>query len=523
MTTDQTIFNPLTPELITAAEMRALEQAAIESGAVTGLELMERAGQAVAQEIIARRPTPARAAVLCGPGNNGGDGYVIARALQEQGWTVSVFALGDPDRLPPDAKTNYDRWREMGDVAPFAEAAGTPLTRGDVVVDALFGAGLARSIGEEILDIFYKVTSSSYISRLLVVAVDAPSGLCMDSGRPLGPSPSGYAPSQQVSHADLTITFHRPRLGHVLAEGPKICGRIVIKDIGLTETPEDSALRASPSFLDKGMGSSGHKYDHGHVLVVSGPMGRTGAARLAARAALRAGAGLVTIASPPSAMLENACHLTAIMLRKMRGPEGLAEILEDRRINTIVIGPGCGVGEQTRAMVKTVLKTRRRAVLDADALTSFADDPDALFSMLDYNVVLTPHAGEFARLFPDIAARLDEEPTRSPAYSKVDAARDAAGRCGARVLFKGPDTVVADPDRWCAIAAAVYDKAAPWLATAGSGDVLAGLIAGLENDLAGAAALHQALGRHCGPGLIAEDLPEAIPVVFAKLAAGEQI
>lgn len=268
-----------------------------------------------------------------------------------------------------------------------------------------------------------------------------------------------------------------------------------------------------------------HKYSHGHALILSGPMGRSGAARLAARAALRVGAGLVTVAAPGSAMMECAMHLTAIMLRKCNGAEGLQGLLEDKRLNALCLGPGLGVGQETRDLVEVALADPARGVvLDADALTSFADEPDALFALLHPKVVLTPHMGEFARLFPDIAEALKAPATTGPAYSKVDAVRAAAARAGCVVLLKGADTVIANASGKCAINAAVYDRAAPWLATAGSGDVLAGLITGLLargqppiTAAETAAWLHVEAARAFGPGLIAEDLPEMLPRVFRDL------
>jgi len=268
-----------------------------------------------------------------------------------------------------------------------------------------------------------------------------------------------------------------------------------------------------------------HKYSHGHALIVSGGIAKTGAARLAARGALRIGAGLVTVASPPNSLMENAAHLTAIMLQKMKGPEGLADILSDPRINAVVIGPGCGVGEETRALVEVALAGERTIILDADALTSYAESPNTLFTAIKASscaAILTPHGGEFARLFPDITEKLATPATTGPAYSKVDATREAAARSGATVIFKGADTVIAKPEGQCSIAAAVYERAAPWLATAGSGDVLAGMIAGLaargvSSPAASAAWLHQECGRHLGPGLIAEDIPEAIPAVLKRV------
>lgn len=263
-----------------------------------------------------------------------------------------------------------------------------------------------------------------------------------------------------------------------------------------------------------------HKYDHGHAVVLSGPPGQGGAARLAARAALRVGAGLVTLGCPLRAVTENAVQLTAIMVRGLDGTAGLAEMLEDERYNALCLGPGLGLGPATGELVRGALSARRGTVLDADALSRFQREPKALFDMLHDNCVLTPHGGEFRRLFPDLAARLDGD----DAVSRIDATREAAMRAGAVVLLKGADTVISAPDGRTAVNAAVDDRAAPWLATAGAGDVLAGIVCGLmarrlpayEAAKAGAW-LHVEAARAFGPGLIAEDLPEMLPGVFRDL------
>lgn len=270
--------------------------------------------------------------------------------------------------------------------------------------------------------------------------------------------------------------------------------------------------------------AAGHKYSHGHALILSGGAGKTGAARLAARGALRIGAGLVTVGSPRSAMFENAANLTAVMLQQIDGAHGVSELLEDKRFNAVCLGPGMGRGADTQAIVLAVLKEKRATVLDADALTRFELKPGALFELLHENCVITPHGGEFAKLFPDLAEKLNAPAATGPAYSKVDAAREAAKRAGCTVLFKGPDTVIAAPDGRCSVNSAHYERSAPWLATAGSGDVLAGFIAGLMargfapmQAAETAAYLHVECALEFGPGLIAEDLPEQIPAVFRKL------
>lgn len=287
------------------------------------------------------------------------------------------------------------------------------------------------------------------------------------------------------------------------------------------------ATQITRATLPTVMKGSGHKFDHGHALVLSGGPGRTGAARLSARGALRIGAGLVTLGVPPSAQMEVASQITALMLIRIADAEALSAALEDERINALCLGPGLGF-ERARALVPVVVRAERTpyVVLDADALSAYADDPAELCDMLHDRCVLTPHEGEFARLFPDIAAQLNAVPERGPAYSKVDATREAAARCGAIVLFKGPDTVIAHPDGRCSVHAAAYGREAPWLATAGAGDVLAGFITGLMargvapmEACEAAVWLHVECARAFGPGLIAEDLPETLPQVLRELGA----
>lgn len=531
--------------LLTAQQMRDLETEAIESGQVTGLELMERAGRGVVAAIFEQWPelaaTSHKAVVLCGPGNNGGDGFVVARLLQEWGWDVEVFLYGDASKLPPDARVNYERWRASGGVSTLTDdaidgyAEENPGTA--IAVDALFGTGLTRpfhDLGRVQDELNYWCSASETSDVPRVVAIDIPSGVCADSGRYLGFHQEN--PFDLAIMANLTVSFHSLKTGHMLAEGPAACGKTVVKSIGLEgimPAPSGAVLNIAPmqrefrpllGRINKHRAHS-HKYSHGHALILSGPVGRSGAARLAARAALRVGAGLVTVAAPGSAMMECATQLTAIMLRKCNDADELGLLLEDKRLNALCLGPGLGVGERTRALViKALADPERAVVLDADALTSFTATPDALFAHVHAKVVLTPHGGEFARLFPDIARQLDAPATQGPAYSKVDAARAAAARAGCVVLFKGPDTVIADPSGACAINAAVYDRAAPWLATAGSGDVLAGLITGLlargvpaMQTAQIAAFLHVEAARAFGPGLIAEDLPEMLPEVLRGL------
>lgn len=517
-------------EILTSAQMRAIERAAIDSGAVSGLALMERAGAAVVAAALAKRPALAegahRALVMCGPGNNGGDGYVIARLLQARGWSVAVHALGDPAQLPPDARTNYFAWAALGTVRPMDDV---PMALGpvppDLIVDALFGIGLSRPLDPELGALLAEIEAWRERAQRwpLIVAVDVPSGLCADSGRVLG----------AALRADLTVTFHRLKLGHVLGGGPERCGEgVVVADIGLPDTPVPAAVRRVDGLMARlAAKRRGHKYDHGHALVVAGGLGRTGAARLAARGALRVGAGLVTLAAPAESMPECAAQLTAIMLRQAGDSATLGDLLLDARIKAVCLGPGLGSGKPVQDMVLTALAMvpvapERGVVLDADALNQFCWSEDlrkTLFAATTKaaTCVLTPHDGEFDRLFPDLFERLDQPAVSGPAFSRVAAARAAAARAGCVVLLKGPDTVIASPGGEVAVQASVHEQAVPWLATAGAGDVLAGMITGLMarglrpfTAACVAAWLHAEAARHFGPGLIAEDLPEALPAVF---------
>ena len=543
-------------ELLTAAQMRAIEQAAIESGEVTGLELMERAGRGVVEAILEWRPelanTSHRAVVLCGPGNNGGDGFVIARLLKQRGWDIEVYLYGDEAKLPPDAEESARRWRELGEVERIEKFRR--LWREHLVIDALFGTGLTRPIEDELAGyVLWELVDAVCFENVsgavpdleakqfapLVVSVDVPTGCCADSGKGLGDSVHGV----EATHAHLTVTFHSPKIGHYVdsggwGNGPCLAGELKVVDIGLKSSSQTTNVAlSSPSDSFKLVTS--HKYSHGHALILSGGSGKGGAARLAARGALRIGAGLVTVGCPEEALVENASRLDAVMLAPIKCVDGLQTELRDRKVKAVCIGPGFGLGARLRDFVASILsessersrirsgtaKDKRLAVvLDADALTEFRDDPETLFAMLHEGCVLTPHEGEFGRLFPDILAKLKEPATKGPAYSKVDATREAAKRAGCVVLFKGADTVIAHPDGRCSINSAHYERSAPWLATAGSGDVLAGFITGLlargfdpMQAAETAAWLHVECALKFGPGLIAEDLPEQLPAVFRDL------
>ena len=475
--------------LLTPAAMGRADQAAARSG-IDSFGLMEKAGQAVAAAALRLLPGALRFVVLCGPGNNGGDGYVAARALADAGAEVAVFRLGDPGRLKGDAATAFARCAIAGEALDSYEPRP-----GDAIIDAIFGAGLDRPVPEAVAAVVDKVGAQG----LPVIAVDLPSGLDGRSGRVLGAAFEAYH----------TVTFMALKPGHVLMPGRRLCGPVEVYDIGIPQ--RIVAAEAGPAGLNTPAAwaallpkaePEAHKFRRGHLTVFSGPASATGAARLSAAAGLRAGAGLVTIASPKDALEANASQLTAVMLKPVDDLAALCAYLDDRRHNAFVLGPGFGVGEKARDFA-LALKDRR-LVLDADGITSFRDDPSALFEAFstgETRLVLTPHEGEFARLFPDVA--------EGKSLSKIEMALAAAERAHAVIVYKGPDTVITAPDG----RALVNTNAPPSLATAGSGDVLAGIIGGLLAQgmpafEAAAAGVwyHGKAGSGAGRGLTAEEL-----------------
>jgi len=490
-------MNPVPAEaassaVLSCAEMGRADRFAVEAG-IAGTDLMEAAGRAVARAIRERWPRQA-AVVLCGPGNNGGDGFVVARLLHEQGWPVRVALLGDRAALQGDAAANARRW--TGVLEPISERS---LDGAGLVVDAIFGAGLARPLD----GVAKAVVRAIDALALDCVAVDVPSGVAGDTGAVQG----------AAAHAKLTVTFFRKKPAHLLLPGRLLCGEIVVADIGIPaqalvaiapETYENapslwlSAWRR-PTLLD-------HKYTRGHAVIAGGPR-MTGAARLAARAALRAGAGMVTIAAPPQRADFYGMTTAAVIVAPVERPADFRVLIDDRRVASVLVGPGAGRSNETRGLVMAALGARKPTVIDADGLTVFEGAADSLRDLIRAPVVLTPHDGEYARLFDFTGTRLER-------------ARAAARFVGAVVVLKGGDTVIAAPDGRAAINA----NAPPDLATAGAGDVLAGICAGLlaqgvpDFEAACAAVwLHGAAGAAVGPGLIADDLPDALLGVMRNL------
>jgi hydroxyethylthiazole kinase-like uncharacterized protein yjeF len=478
--------------LLTCAEMAAADRAAIASG-IAGTALMEAAGAAVARHIEARFKRQ-HTLVLCGPGNNGGDGYVVARHLAAAGWPVHVAELSPP-RGGSDAEHMATLW-----TGPTEAAEPGALARASLFVDALFGAGLSRPLDGRAAELVAALAGRK------IVAIDVPSGVAGDTGEVLG----------VAAPAALTVTFFRRKPGHLLYPGRALCGETIVADIGMSASILDeiapTAFRNSPALWAGAFpvpAADSNKYTRGQVLVVGGGA-MTGAARLAARAAARVGAGLVTLASPTHAIPIYAADFAALIVRPMDTSADFLGLLADRRRNCILLGPGNGADAACRARVEAALAADKRCVLDADALTVFAEAPAALFARLAQDAVLTPHDGEFKRLFPDLAG------------SRLARARAAAKRANAVVLLKGADTVVAHPDE----RASICDTAPPFLATAGAGDVLAGLVAGLMSqgmpsfEAASAAVfLHAACARTAGLGLVADDLAACLPRVLDELAA----
>ncbi|UDL90510.1 NAD(P)H-hydrate dehydratase [Mesorhizobium sp. PAMC28654] len=500
-------------ELLSPAEMTEADRLAIATGPYDGIGLMRNAGAAVADVVLERYPAATRIHVLCGPGNNGGDGYVVARLLAESGVDTRIWATGVPK---PGSDAALAAAECSIDALPLSEFHAEA---GSIVVDALYGAGLSKPLSGDAA----RAVDIAAALDLPVVAVDLPSGLSGENGDSLG----------KAFRAEVTVTFVRKKPGHLLLPGRELCGEIVLANIGITNdviarldvrTFENKPVLWRHEFPVPAVDA--HKYKRGHAGVFSGGPSATGAARLSALAAARSGAGAVTVLSPGSAMQVNATHLTSVMLRKVDTVADVREFIGERRPSAFVLGPGFGVGEKARDLVLAILAGNQPQdaridglVLDADGITSFREAADALFEAAHQPnapaLVMTPHEGEFGRLFPDIAGY--------KSLSKLAKARAAAHRANAVVVYKGADTVIAAPDGL----AAINSNGAPWLATAGSGDVLSGIVAGLMAQgmppfeaACAAVWIHAEAGSRFGPGLIAEDLPLALVPVLRELVEG---
>lgn len=487
--------------LFSNAEAAAADNYAAQAGIPT-LRLMEKAGRLVAAAAEGILPAAGSVLIVCGPGNNGGDGYVAARVLAGRGYRVNVSSLGAP-RAGSDAAVMAPLW--IGPVSPLVDVDPSGY---DLVIDALFGAGLTRDIDGVAHDFLTRLAQCD----VPVLAVDVPSGVDGDSGQVKG----------VAAPANLTVAFHAPKPGHYLEPGASLCGELLVGPIGI---PEDAASEIGVRTYLNGPEmalaalripeATGHKYVRGHALVLSGGIEGAGAARLGARAALRVGAGLVTLAAPDEALASHSAALDAIMVRRA---DDWTALLVDQRKNAVLLGPGGGTGVGMKTAIAAALGPERTIVLDADALTSFAGNAGDLKTLIaskqaQGRVVITPHEGEFQRLF-------SSEATIAQVESKLQRARHAAAFLEAVVLLKGADTVIAAPDGLAVINA----HASPWLATAGSGDVLAGMIVGLLAQGAqpfeaacGAAWLHGEAGIRLGPGLISEDIPSVLPDILRDL------
>ena len=489
-------------DILTVEAMGAADRYATEHGRSGGV-LMDAAGGGLARAIIARW-SPRATAVLCGPGNNGGDGWEAAAQLKQAGWPVAVFSMVARQDLKGDAARAADKWD-----GPVSSLEDCDPGRFDLVIDALFGAGLSRPLEgapARLAEGFNERRGQGGVT----VSADVPSGLDGDLAHAEDPA----------FEADLTVTFHRLKPAHLLQPGRAQCGEIVLVDIGIPnswrETAQPCAKINGPELwptVGVEPPAGAHKHSRGRLCVLSGPAGASGAARLAGGAGLIGGAGFVTLLCPPGALEEVAAASRSLVARGFDPAGDFGHILDDHRAGAAVLGPGAGVAESTRRRVLSALETHRPLVLDADALTGFADAPDVLFEAVNGPVVLTPHGGEFARLFPDLAGRDD--------LNKIEVTRRAAQRSGAVIVHKGPDTVIAAANG----AVRVNVHASPSLATAGTGDVLAGLTgaflasgAGAVDAASAAAWIHGEAGRRCGPGATVEGVLEQLPAALSALA-----
>ena len=494
-------MNTLNLEILSAKQMKKADMLAVEKSKIRSFELMDNAGKAVAS-IITKEFKCGKALILCGPGNNGGDGFVTAFYLRQKGWDVIVKLLISVDSIKGDALIALDRLGKEN-ISSFDDISDAKDC--NLVIDAIFGTGLSRNIQERLITCFEEVSKLN----APILAIDMPSGISADNGKILG----------KALKCKRTVTFFRKKIGHLLFPGSAYCGKIDVIDIGIPseviskfkfmvkENAPSLWLESYPR-LKKDF----HKYDRGHVIVVAGLKSSLGASRLSARAALRLGAGLVTLACNKDNIDPIISNTTSEMAAEYRNINDFRKIISEKRVSSVLIGPGCGNGEETRIKVEAVLEICKFAVLDADALTAFEMFPDRLLKQLNSNKILTPHLGEFKRLFPDIYEEGKDIKTM---------AEEAAKKSGAVILLKSSAGVIASPQGEIVI----NTNTTPYLATAGSGDVLAGMIASLVGDdkmraFEGACAgswIHGEAGKLFGPGLVSEDLEKMIPRVLSNI------
>lgn len=483
--------------ILTTYAMRRADAYAIAHGQA-GLTLMRAAGQGIADAICARH-APRPTAVLCGPGNNGGDGWVVASELAGRGWPVRVFSMVERARLGGDAAQAARDWAGAVEPLEACDPGGFGL-----IVDALFGVGLSRPLEGEAARLAEACSADA-----VIVSADVPSGLDGDIAQAKGP----------VFKADLTVTFHRLKPAHLLEPGRTFCGEVECIDIGIPDGWADEAAPCAMlnhpdlwSDVLQPLKADTHKHSRGRLCVLSGPAGAVGAARLSARAGLIGGAGFVTMLVTKGLVHDLAMAEPALVVRAYDPVEEFSHCLTGHKANAAVLGPGGGLTDRLHDQTLSALQLNIPLIIDADAISVFADDPKTLFSALYHKAVITPHSGEFARLFPDIAARND--------LNKIDKTRQAALQSGAVIVYKGPDTVVAAPSG----AVRVNVHASTALATMGTGDILAGLIGAFMAQ--GAAAfdaasagvwVHGEAGRRCGSGATALTVLEKLPVALGHI------
>ena len=481
-------------EVLTTAEMSKADAAAIASG-IAGIQLMKAAGTSVAHEVIEEfKPCPVL--ILCGPGNNGGDGFITAQYLKKKGWPVRIACMVKRNALKGDSALAAKNWD--GEIETLNSSLSVHQT--GLVIDAIFGTGFARTLAIELVILFEKIRSR----KIPVVAVDVPTGLNATTG----------TAEPDTLKASLTVTFCRKKTGHLLLPGKLHCGKIIIADIGITDTIvtalNTTCLENHPTLWLKNFplpNDESHKYTRGHAVIYGGEK-RTGAACLAAAAAQKIGAGLVTITSPIKTIPIYSTFRASIMVDECKDIKDIKTILRDERKNAILIGPGAGVDKKLRQIVETALSFNKSGVLDADVFSVYKNNHKDLFSKLSPKYVLTPHEKEFERIFGIIKG------------NKLERALKAAKISNAIVLLKGSDTIIAAPDG----ASVINTNAPPVLATAGSGDVLSGLITGLITQgmppfMATCAAvwLHGKTAQTYGIGLTAEDIISTLPQVLKDI------